>query len=223
MSTRRQRQGIGILILFTVVSCGSIIQSISYSSGGAANVLQVHLGVNPRTVYHGEQVTMSITILNVHGFENVLNVTIKVKIPEELELLSSSAPKIDLENVTDELNHNFGNLLIDEVISLELIYNVTSTETTSLTLESVNTTYQLKNGIKGFVLSNTEDIRLSGKKITTTSESLLPIPIGEINEVNLGIIKIPATPFFSVLGYLFPLLFFSISIIVLRRIRYIKV
>lgn len=161
---------------------------------------------------------MSLSILNVYGFEDILNVSITVKIPEELELLSS-VPALDLENVTDELNHDFGLLPIDEMIRFKIIYNVTSTETKSIAIRSVNVTYRLRNGIRGDTSSNTEDVRLSGKKLTTTTESILPIPVGKITEFDLGFMKVPAAPFFSILGYLFPLLFFSMSIIVLRRIR----
>jgi len=131
-------------------------------------------------------------------------------------------PDFDLENVTDELYHDFGQLSIDEMIRFGVTYNVTSKETKSITIQSVNVTYQLKNGIRGFILSNTEDIGLRGIKLTKTTESLRPIPVGEIEELNLVFMKIPAAPFFSIIGYLLPLLFFSISIVVLRRLRYIR-
>lgn len=222
LSKRRQRQGIAFLILITSILCGSIIQSVSYSSGEAAYVLQVHLGLDTHTVYHAEQFNMSLSILNVYGFEDVLNVSINIKIPEELQIISMNLPDLDPSNVTDELNHTFGRLSIDEMIRFRITYNVTSTETKSIALQSVKVTYQLKNGISGFVMSNTEDIGLRGIKQTTTTALLQPIPIGVITEIDLGFITIPTSPFFSVIGYLVPLLFFGMSIIVLRRLRYVK-
>lgn len=170
---------------------------------------------------------MSLSIKNVYGFEDVLNVSINVKIPEELEINSTFIDNtiltdLDLENVTDELDHDFGLLPVDNTIRFKIIYNVTSTETKSIAIPSINITYRLESGITGFVKSNSEDIRLSGKKLSTTTESLLPIPIGTINELNLVFMKFPAASFFSFIGYLFPLLSFSMSIIVLRRIRYVK-
>ncbi|MFX0206102.1 MAG: hypothetical protein ACFFDT_08940 [Candidatus Hodarchaeota archaeon] len=222
LSKRRQRQGIAFLILITSILCGSIIQSVSYSSGEAAYVLQVHLGLDTHTVYHAEQFNMSLSILNVYGFEDVLNVSINVKIPEELQIISMNLPDLDPSNVTDELNYTFGRLSIDEMIRFRITYNVTSTETKSIALQSVEVTYQLKNGISGSVMSNTENIGLRGIKQTTTTALLRPIPIGIITEIDLGFITIPASPFFSVIGYLVPLLFFGMSIIVLRRLRYVK-
>ena len=222
LSNRRQRQGIAFLILITGILCGSIIQSVSYSSGEAATVLQVHLGLDTHTVYHAEQFSMSLSILNVYGFEDVLNVSINVQIPEELAILSTNFPDLNTSNVTDDLNHTFGLLSIDEMIRFRITYNVTSTETKSVSLQSVRVNFKLKNGISGFVMSNSENIGLRGKKLTTTTASLQPIPVGEITEIDLGFITIPVSPFFSVIGYLVPLLFFGMSIVVLRRLRYVK-
>jgi hypothetical protein len=222
LSKRRQRRGIAFLILIAGILCGSIIQSVSYSSGEAAVVLQVHLGLDTHTVYHAEQFNLSLSILNVYGFEDILNVSILVKIPEELEIISTNLPNLNISNVTDELNHEFGRLSIDGMIRFRIKYNVTSTETKSIDLQSVNVTYKLKNGITGFVLSNEEKIGLRGEKLSTTTASLQPIPVGVITEIDLGFITIPTSPFFSVIGYLIPLLFFGLSIVVLRRLRYVK-
>ena len=217
----KQRQGIAFLILITGILCGSITHSVSYSSGEVASVLQVQLGLDTHTIYHAEQFNMSLSILNVYGFEDIQSVTITVKIPEEFELILVNIPDFDLENVTDELYHDFGQLSIDGDIRFRATYNVTSKATKSVTIQAINVTYQLKNGIRGFVLSNTEDIGLRGVKLTKTTELLRPIPVGEIDELDLVFMKIPASPFFSIIGYLIPLLFFSMSIVVLRRIRYI--
>ncbi|MFW9903609.1 MAG: hypothetical protein ACFFFH_04705 [Candidatus Thorarchaeota archaeon] len=222
LNKRRHRKWIAFIIVILCILCSSIIQSVSHSSGEAAIVLQVHLGLDTHTVYHAEQFNMSLLILNVYGFEEILNVSIIVKIPEELEIISTNIPDLDTSNVTDELNYGFGDLSIDGMIRFRISYNVTSTETKSIALESVKVTYQLENGISGSVMSNTEDIGLRGKKLTTTTESLQPIPVGVISELNLGFITIPSSPFFSVIGYLIPLLFFGMSIVVLRRLRYVK-
>jgi hypothetical protein len=222
LSKRRQQQGIAFLFLITGILCGSIIQSVSYSSGEAAIVLQVHLGLDTHTVYHAEQFNMSLSILNVYGFEDLLKVSINVKIPEELEIISTNLPDLDTSNVTSELNHTFGLLSIDEMIRFRITYNVTSTDTKSIAIQSVKVSYQLKNGISGFVMSNTEDVGLRGKKLTTTTALLEPIPVGELTAIDLGFITIPSSPFFSVIGYLVPLLFFGMSIVVLRRLRYVK-
>ncbi|UCG90537.1 MAG: hypothetical protein JSU57_02055, partial [Candidatus Heimdallarchaeota archaeon] len=86
--------------------------------------------------------------------------------------------------------------------------------------EAVNVSYRLENGITGSIFSNSESIRLNGKRVTTMTESLLPIPKGEINEIDLGAFKFSVIPIFSIIGYLLPIIFFGVSIIVLRRIRY---
>jgi len=218
----KQRQGITLLILIIGILCSSITHSVSYSSEEATSVLQVQLGLDTHTVHHAEQFNMSLSILNVYGFEDIQKVSITVKIPEELELILVNIPDFDLENVTDELYHDFGQLSIDDDIRFRATYNVTSKETKSIIIQAVNVTYQLKNGIRGFVLSNTEDVGLRGIKVTKTTELLRPIPVGEIDELDLVFMKIPAAPFFSIIGYLFPLLFFGMSIVVLRRLRYIR-
>lgn len=203
--------------------CSSTIQSSSHSSGGAIDVLQIHQVINTLTAYQAEQFTVSLTIYNVYGFKDVLDVSIKVKIPEEVEFLSSSEPDLDLEikDDSEEFDYNFGKLRIDESIRFSVIYNVTSAETKSVTLEAVNASFRLENGITGWVLSNTESIGLRGKQLITTTESLLPIPKGEINEIDFGSFKIPIIPILSIIGYLLPLVFFGVSIIFLRRIRYL--
>lgn len=220
--TRIQRHGIAILLLIIGILCGSVIQSSSHSSGIAVKVLQVHQVVNTLTVYQAEQFTMSLSITNVYGWQDTFNVSITVKIPEEIEFLSSSEPDLNLkiENDTDEFDHNFGTLRIDETIHFSVNYNVTSDQTKSITLQSVNVSYQLEDGlITGYLLSNTQDIGLRGKRLTTTTELLLPIPKGERSEIDLGGLKIPAIPFLSTVGYLLPLIAFSISVIIFRRIR----
>lgn len=221
---RIDRHGITILILLIVLLCYSTFESSGYSSGETAYVLQVHQGVDKHTVYHAEQFKVSLSIRNVYGFEDITDVSINVKIPQEVEFMSSSNEKLDpqIDKDTEEFDFSFGKLPVDGVISLSIIYNVTSEETKSIAITSVNVTYKLENGITGSVLTNTEDIRLSGKKITTTTEELLPIPQGTRDEIDLGLIKIPATPVLSITGYLLPLIFFSISIIFLRRIRYVN-
>ena len=222
LSTRKQRQEITFFILIIAILGGSITHTVCYSSEEAASVLQVHLGVDTHTVYHAEHFNMSLSILNVYGFEDIQNVSVTLKIPEELEIVFLNIPGIDLVNITDELYHSFGLLSIDEEIRLRVTYNVTSKATKSISIQAINVTYQLKNGIAGFVLSNSEDIGLRGIKETKTTESLRPIPVGEINELDLVFVQIPAAPFFSIIGYLFPLLFFGMSIVVLRRLRYIR-
>ena len=218
-----QRHGVAVSILIICILCSSTIQSSSHSSGGAIDVLQIHQVINTLTAYQAEQFTVSLTIYNVYGFKDVLDVSIKVKIPEEVEFLSSSEPDLDLEikDNSEEFDYNFGKLRIDESIRFSVIYNVTSAETKSVTLEAVNASFRLENGITGWVLSNTESIGLRGKQLITTTESLLPIPNGEINEIDFGSFKIPIIPILSIIGYLLPLVFFGVSIIVLRRIRYL--
>ncbi|UCG02354.1 MAG: hypothetical protein JSW11_22550 [Candidatus Heimdallarchaeota archaeon] len=222
LSTRKQRLGLITLILITGISCGLVIQSTATSSGGAAFVLLVRLGLDTTTVYHAEEFTLSLSIENVYGFEDIPEISLRFKIPTEVEILSTSVPELDIENITDELYHEFGLLPIDEMIRFRIVFNVTSTEVKAISIQSVNVTYRLMNGITGFIAQNSEDIRLSGKKVTTKTEPLLPIPIGLIDEIDFVFAKIPAAPFFSIIGYIFPLLFYSLSIIVLRRIRYVR-
>ncbi|MFX1284419.1 MAG: hypothetical protein ACFFB5_12225 [Promethearchaeota archaeon] len=216
-----QRHGVAVLILILGILCSSTIQSNSHPSGAAVDVLQVHQVVNTLTAYQADQFTVSLTIINIYSFKDVLDVSMRMKIPKEVEFLSSSELDLEIKNDSEEFNYNFGTLKIDKSIHFSITYNVTSAETKSVTIEAVNVSYRLENGIIGWILSNTDSIGLRGKKETTTTESLLPIPKGKINEIDFGIFKIPTIPFLSVIGYILPLVFFSISIFVLRRIRYL--
>lgn len=213
--------GVIILLILTGITCSSSIQSRSYSSGGTASVLQAHQVVNTLTAYQAEQFTVSLSIYNVYGFDDVYDVTMNAKIPQEVELLSSSEPDLNsrIENLTDEFDYYFGTMSIDEIFYFSAIYNVTSAETRSIVIPIVNVSFRLENGITGFSLSNQEEIGLRGKRLTTTTELLIPIPEGELTMIDLGLIKIPAIPILSITGYLLPILFFSMSTIVLRRIR----
>ncbi|MHA2244084.1 MAG: hypothetical protein ACXADY_03875 [Candidatus Hodarchaeales archaeon] len=221
---RMQRHGITILFLIISILCGSVIQSSSHSSVTAAKVLQAHQVVDTLTAYQTEQFTVSLSITNVYGWQDILNVSITVYIPEEVEFLYSSESDLDqiIESDTDRFDHNFGTLRIDETIHFSANYNVTSDQTKSITIRTVNVSYQLENGIIGNILTNTQEIGLRGRKLTTTPESILPIPIGKRSEIDLGGFKIPAIQFFSIVGYLLPLMVFSMNIIIFRRIRYLR-
>ena len=210
--TKVQRHRIIVQVLIFSILCGSVIQASSLSSGGAVKVLKVHQIANTDIAYQADQFNVSLSITNVYGFQDIHNVTMTVKIPAEIEFLKSSEPGLKIENDVDKFDYDFGTLPIDENIQFSAVYNVTSDQTMSITIQPVNVSYQLENGIKGYVLTNTEEIGLRGKRITTTTPSLLPIPSGNIL----------AQPIFSIIGYILPLIAFSMSIIVFRRIRYLK-
>lgn len=210
-NSRIQRQGIIILILVIGINFGSIIQINSFPLIITVDPLTVYQVANPDSVYQNDQLNLIVSITNSNEFEPVENVTVLVKIPSELEYLSSSIANLEVENDVNEFIHEFGTLPEYQNINFSVTYNVTSAETKTITLESVNVTFRIPrlNFEEGFQLSEPIDILLKGERDVTTTESTAPIPSGTIS----------ANPILSVIGYLIPLLAYGLSIIVLRRFR----
>jgi hypothetical protein len=124
--------------------------------------------------------------------------------------LSSSIANLEVENDANEFIHEFGTLPEDQNINFSVSYNVTSAETKTITLESVNVTFIIPRlNLEDFQLSESIDILLKGERDVTIIESTAPIPSGTIS----------ADPILSVIGYLVPLLAYGMSIIILRRLR----
>ncbi|UCE14186.1 MAG: hypothetical protein JSV04_03165 [Candidatus Heimdallarchaeota archaeon] len=208
-STMNWLYGITALILILGFFSVIIIQSHGYPSNVDDKVIRVYQVANRKTVYYTEQFNVSISIVN-EDFWPVVNISLKVVIPSEAEYISSSRPDLDLEIEEDaeEFEYNFGTIDCDEKILFSVTYNVTSTKVKTITLEAVNVTFERLNGIQDFSLSESVDIGLRGKLETTTTTTLRPLPLGEE----------PAHPIFSVVGYIIPLIAFSISILVYRRL-----
>ncbi len=171
-------------------------------------VLQVYQVANPLEVYQTEQFNVSVSITNVY-FEDVLNMTATTSIPNELELLSSSIPELDLENNSEDFYYNFGPIALNQNINFTLTYNVTSEAIKTLTLEGLNVSFRLQNGIESYRITNQIDILLKGERDVTPIKPLKPIPTGTI----------PAEPILSIFGYLIPLIIYGFSIIIMRRFR----
>lgn len=210
-NSKVQRQGIIILILIIGISFGSIIQINSVPLAITVDPLTVYQVANPDSVYQNDQLNLIVSITNSKEFENVENVTVLVRIPSEIEYVSSSIVNLEVENDANEFIYDFGTLPENQNINFSVVYNVTSAETKTITLESVNVSFIIPrlNFERDFQLTEPIDILLKGERDVTTTESIAPIPSGTIS----------ANPILSIIGYLVPLLAYVMSIIVLRRLR----
>ncbi|MFX0184343.1 MAG: hypothetical protein ACFE95_14765 [Candidatus Hodarchaeota archaeon] len=208
---KMQRQGIVILILIMGISFGSIMQINSVPLAITVDPLTVYQVANPDSVYQNDQLNLIVSITNSNEIDNVENVTVLVKIPPELEYISSSIANLEVENDATEFIYDFGTLPENQNINFSVAYNVTSAETRTITLESVNVSFIIPrlNFERDFQITEPIDILLKGERDVTTTESIAPIPSGTIS----------ANPIFSIIGYLVPLLAYGMSIIVLRRLR----
>jgi hypothetical protein len=194
------------------ISCLSITHSRGITSANTSDPLIIFQIANPLSVYQSEHLDISVSITNNY-FQEILNVTVKGKTPSELEFLSSTIHDFGGGNITDEFEHDFGKISVNENINFTVTYNVTSPDPKTISLTRVNVTYTLLNGIETFQLSNPStaiEILLKGKRETTRTDTRSPIPTGSI----------PAHASLSVLGYVIPLLAYAISIIILRRLRH---
>ncbi len=204
--TRIQRRRFIVLILIIGAISGSTFQVNSHPSDVTVVPLQLIQVANSLTAFKADQINVSISITNVY-FQDILNVSMTVTIPSEVEFLNSSATDLEIEKDAEKFDYTLGTLQVEKKAIFSITYNVTSSESISITLQPVNVSFQLLNGISGYELSNSEEILLKGERIVTTTQSLLPIPKG----------KTPANPILPIIGYLLPLIVFSLSVVVLRR------
>ncbi|MHA2226178.1 MAG: hypothetical protein ACXAC8_13300 [Candidatus Hodarchaeales archaeon] len=210
---KKHKSRFAILIFFTGILSTSIFQINGQSLKTEADPLQVYQVASSDYAYHANQFNVSLSITN-QDFQDILNVSINLEVPSEIEPISSSETELDFDNWndSDEINFNLGLVKVDENKHFSVTYNVTSSEAgVEVLIPSVNVTFFLPiTGISSSVLSNTVVIGLRGKQLSTTTETINPIPS----------VSVFGDPIFSILGYIFPLIAFSVSIIFMRRIRY---
>lgn len=211
IKTTRGLQHLAIVLILVMTMTSASVLKINNTTTASTNqhpLFQFYQVVNPLEVYQTEKFNLSISITNIY-FEDVLNASFQYQIPEEIEYLSSTLPELEYNNETETLNNKFGIISVNQNIQFSITYNVTSSDTKAITLPGINVTCLLQNGIKATRISNEVNIFLKGEPDITEEEILKPIPSATIS----------AHPMFSVLGILFPLLAYGISIVVMRRLR----
>jgi len=202
-----QRKGIIVFLLLLTLVYGTAIQSNGYPQEPQASPLQHYLVANPEEVHQRDHFNMSLSITNIY-FEEVLNVTIHVTIPNEVEFIKSSISNLTVENDSTEFDYQIGILPVDEK-RLMIFVNVTSPSTETINFEGVNISFQLLNGISTNDISNSVNILLKGVNIDTNTATLPPKQTGTIHVDDIVIIA----------AYLLPIVFFGLSIVVMRRLR----
>ena len=206
--TRIQQRRQIVLILLVSALIGSTFHVNGNSSNITVVPLQLVQVADPLTAFKADQINVSISIANVY-FQDILNVSMEITIPSEVEFVNSSVSNLEIEKDAEKFDYTFGTIQVEKKVMFSFTYNVTTSDSRSMTLQPVNVSFQLLNGISGYELSNSEEILLKGERVVTTTESLLPIPRGEI----------PANPILPIIMYLLPLIAFSISVVILRRIK----
>jgi hypothetical protein len=199
---KTQRKEIILSLLLLTLVYGSVTQSSGYP-------IQNYLVANPEEVYQRDHFNMSLSITNIH-FEEILNVTIHVTIPNEIEFINSSISDLNVENDSKEFDYLIGVLDVDEKLIITFEYNVTSPSTETINIEGVNISFQLLNGISDYEISNAVNVLLKGVRIDTNTATLPPKQIGTI-QVDDTII---------IIAYLIPIIFFGLSIVIMRRLRH---
>ena len=203
-----QRKGILIFLLLLTLAYGSVIQSNGYPKEIQSAPLQHYLVANPEEVYQRDHFNMSLSITNIH-FEEVLNVTIHVTIPSEVEFINSTISDLTVENESLEFDYQIGTVAVDEKLLMSFEYNVTSPSTETINFVGVNVSFKLLNGISTYEITNSVNILLKGSQIDTDTGTLPPKQIGTIKTDDIIII----------LAYLLPIMFFGLSIVIMRRLR----
>jgi len=203
-----QRKGILIFLLLLTLAYGSVIQSNGYTNEIQAAPLQHYLVANPEEVYQRDHFNMSLSITNIY-FEEVLNVTIHVTIPSEVEFLNSSISDLTVENDSLEFDYQIGTIAVDDKLLMSFEYNVTSPSTETINFVGVNVSFKLLNGISAYEITNSVNILLKGVQIDSDTGTLPPKQIGTIKADDIIII----------MAYLLPIVFFGLSIVIMRRLR----
>ncbi len=205
---KTQRNGL-ILFIFTLTLLhSSIIQLNGHTQETSASTLQTYLIVNPEELYQNDHFNMSLSITNIR-YEDVLNVSINIQIPNEIEFISSSVADLEVEDDSSELDYTYGLLKFDEAFIFTVTYNVTSSSTQTLTLEGANVSFRLIEGFPDYTISNSVNLGLNGVRDKTDTATLLPLPPGPISPDDILII----------FAYIFPIGVFGLTIFILRRLR----
>ncbi|MHA1947018.1 MAG: hypothetical protein ACXAC6_12925 [Candidatus Hodarchaeales archaeon] len=207
---KTQRNRIFLLLILLTLAYSSVIQLKGETQEIQVATQQHYWLTTPGNIYEGDQVNISFSIKNIH-IQVILNVTIHVTIPNEVEFVNSSFSDLIVENDTSEFEYQIGTIAVDEIIFMSFEYNVTySGPGTDITFEGVNTSFQLTSQIDPEPeISNSVDVLLKGPRVDTSTASLPTKQIGTIDADDVII----------VVAYLIPIAFFGTSIVVMRRIR----
>ena len=208
---KTQRNRIFLLLILLTLAYSSVIQLKGETQEIQLTTRQHYLLATPGNIYEGDQVNMSFYIENIH-IEEILNVTIHVTIPNEVEFVDSSFSDLNVENDSSEFEYQIGTIYPnDDIILMYFEYNVTySGPGTDITFEGVNTSFQFSDEKDpDSEISNSVDVLLKGPRVDTSTASLPPRQIGTIDADDVIII----------LAYLIPIAFFGTSIVVMRRLR----
>jgi len=174
-----------------------------------ASPLILYQVADPITVYQTEQFNLSTSVTNIY-FEDLYNVSLKIKVPFQIEFLNSSKIGTEFNDETDEILYHIGDLSVSFNFQLTLVYNVTSDTIETLVLPEVEVTFYFENGISASIESKSSiEISFRGKKITTTTTSLRPIPTGTIEP----------PPFLELLIFLIPLAAFTLTVFIFRKLK----
>ena len=200
-----------VLILF-ILSLVLIHSSITQINGNAqkteANPIKTFLLANPETLFQGDHFNVSLSITNMY-FEDIINVSLNMVIPDEIEFINSTLEDLVVEKDATELNYDYGKLEVDKNIIITSVFNVTSSDTKTIVIEGINVSYRHINGISSYTISNNVDLLLSGEKSKFITTSLAPLPSGTIPPNEILIIFI----------YVLPIAVFGVTAFILRRIR----
>lgn len=199
-----------LLFIFSLLF-GSINQINGHPlSTNATLPVQIYQVASSDSVYQNDQLRVSVSVTNTDVF-NIPNLTISGDFHSDLEFLFSSEPNLDstIEDDPNKFSHHFGMLNNNSVILFSITFNVTSSERTDITIPSMNVSYILLSGIKGYLLTNDVDVFLGGVKQLTEVPLFPLLPIGEIKP-NVVL---------TIGGYMLPVVIFGLSAFIMRRKR----
>lgn len=203
-----QRLALLFFIVIILIVNGSILQSKSTPQDNNYYPFQLYMVASPEAAYQNDHFNMSLSITNIH-FEEILNVSLQFEVHEDLEFIKSSELDLEAENDSSEMDYTVGALEVDEIYLIRLEFNVTSSDTKTITVEGITVNFQLLNGLSSFVISNSVNILLKGEQVTSQSNTLPTLP-SDLTPPDDSLI------FFA---YFLPIVMFGISVFILRRIR----
>jgi hypothetical protein len=212
ISMYRNQKAQQSLLLLSILSLILIYSSVTQISGNIqsieANPIKTFLLAKPETVFQGDHFNVSLSITNMY-FEDILNVSLNMAIPEEIDFVNSTLEDLVVSDNATELNYDYGKLEVDTNIIITSIFNVTSSDTKTIVIEGINVSYRHINGISSYTISNNVDLLLSGEKSKVITTSLAPLPSGTI----------PPSEILIIFAYVFPIVAFVVTAFILRRIR----
>jgi hypothetical protein len=202
-----QRYAFIVFFVIILVASSSILQSKGSSQDNNYYPFQLIMVANPENAHQNDRVDISLSITNIH-FDDILNISVEFDDYNDLEFLNSSIPDLDVENETDERSYQIGDLHVDEFFLFSVEFNVTSSATKTITINGMNVSYHLRNGLSSYVISNTVAILLKGEKKVSETGSRLILPKYDSPDDNL-----------IYFAYLFPIIMFGVSVVFLKRLR----